>query len=136
MKRFWRRAGTAFSVFSLVAAGSVISTIPAQAAASSSAIVNTNGSRAGEAWFNRSNGTRGNKAWFDVYDAKCDASPVYVQYKINGSLKSNYHTNDGGCDTTAGFNLQTGSFTIEYRACVDDSIILNDTCSAWKKDHN
>ncbi|MFI6457337.1 hypothetical protein ACIBF6_38000 [Streptosporangium amethystogenes] len=136
MKRIWKRAGMAFGVFSLVTVGTVSLAIPAQAAASSSAIVNTSGTRAGEAFFNRSNGTHSNKAWIDLYDAKCDASPVYVQYKINGESRARTDTNDGGCGTTAGINLQTGAFNIEYRVCVDNSTILNDTCSGWKTDRN
>ncbi|GII77710.1 hypothetical protein Sru01_26920 [Sphaerisporangium rufum] len=131
----WRRAGLYLGISSLVTAGAVNLAMPAQAAASSSAIVKTGGTRAGEAWFNRSNGTHSNKAWFDVYDAKCDAEPVYVQYSINGDLKDYTQENDGGCGTTMGVNLQTGYFTIKYRVCVDNGV-FSDSCSSWKSDHN
>ncbi|MFI6457348.1 hypothetical protein ACIBF6_38055 [Streptosporangium amethystogenes] len=136
MKRIWKRAGIALGVFSLVTVGTMSLTVPAQAAASSSVIANTNGTRAAEAWFNRSNGTHSNKAWIDLYDAKCDASPVYLEYKLNNESRARTELNDGGCGTTAGVNIQTGAFNIKYRVCVDDSIVLSDSCSGWKSDHN
>jgi hypothetical protein len=114
----------------------VLAAPTAALAASSNAIVRTNGTRAGEAWFNRSNGTHGNNAWFDLHDAKCDAEPVYVEYRFNGSSSSRIFTNDGGCGTTQGENLLRGYFTIRYRVCVDDSFLPGDTCSGWKNDHN
>ncbi|WP_433382532.1 hypothetical protein [Streptosporangium sp. CA-115845] len=131
MSNLPRRAMTILSVLGLAM---VTVTGPAQAAASSSAIVNTNGTRAAEAWFNRSNGTHANKAWFDVYDAKCDANDVYVEYAINGDPDPDQKYNSGGCGTTKGFNLQTGRFAISYRVCVDDAGY--NTCSAWKGDNN
>ncbi|MFI6457347.1 hypothetical protein ACIBF6_38050 [Streptosporangium amethystogenes] len=126
-----RRAMTILSVLGL---SMVIVTGPAQAAASSSVIVNTDGTRAAEAWFNRSNGTHANNAWFDVYDAKCDANDVYVEYTINGDADRTKKYNSGGCGTTRGFNLRTGQFAISYRVCVDDA--GPNTCSEWKGDSN
>ena len=120
----------------LVTAGLAIGfTTPASAAASSSAIVNTSNTRAAEAFFNRSTaGSHSGKAWIDLYDAKCDAHSVYVQYRINnGDTKR--HTNSGGCGTTSGVNLQSGYFAIVYRACVDVQL-GGDPCSKWISDHN
>ncbi|GII77711.1 hypothetical protein Sru01_26930 [Sphaerisporangium rufum] len=111
----------------------VSTTTPAQAAASSSSIVKTGGTRAAEAWFNRSDGSHAGKAWFDVYDAKCDANDVYVEYQINGG-NSQEKYNSGGCGTTKGYNLQTGYFAIVYRVCVDDAGY--NTCGTWRSDHN
>ena len=107
---------------------------PALAAASSSAIVYTNGTRAAETWFNRSNGTHANNAWFDVADAKCDAHSVYVEYQIDGG-NSQKKENKGGCGTTRGYNLRTGYFAIVYRTCVNDTF-GNHPCSVWRADHN
>ncbi|MDA0634790.1 hypothetical protein OUY22_15300 [Nonomuraea sp. MCN248] len=122
------------STLVLAVGGTLVLAPPAQAAASSNAIVKTNGTRAGEAWFNRSNGTHANKAWFDLYDAKCDAHSVYVEYQINnnGTVEKE---NEGGCGSTKGFNLQTGYFAIVYRVCVNDTF-GNHPCSAWVSDHN
>jgi hypothetical protein len=107
---------------------------PVLAAASSHAIVYTNGTRAGETWFNRANGTHGNNAWFDVADAKCDASSVYVEYSIDARPRRSFE-NEGGCGTTKGFNIRSGYFAIVYRTCVNDSI-LRHPCSQWVSDHN
>jgi hypothetical protein len=140
MNRTRKRKLTMAALLALAAAGTltVVAPSPALAAASSSAIANTNGTRAAEAFFNRRNGTHGNRAWFDVYDAKCDAEPVLVQYDLTslpGGLESSL--NDGGCGTTAGVNLPTGYFTIKYRACVQDGgPFTNDTCSNWVYDHS
>lgn len=131
MSRLPRRAVSLLSVLGLAMA---TVTGPAQAAASSSAIVYTNGTRAAEAWFNRSNGTHANKAWFDVYDAKCDANDVYVEYAIDGDPDPDEGRNSGGCGTTKGINLRTGQFAISYRVCVDDAGY--NTCSPWKGDNN
>jgi hypothetical protein len=120
-----------------VLAGTVTVLVPSPvlAAASSSSIVYTNGTRAGEAFFNRSvSGSHGNRAWFDVYDAKCDASSVYVEYILNGAPKVQKE-NVGGCGTTKGYNLQTGRFAIQYRACVNDSFGQH-PCGIWVSDNN
>lgn len=118
------------------ALGLIVSTAPAaMAAASSSAIVNTSGTRAAEAFFNRSvAGSHGGRAWIDLYDAKCDAHSVYVEYQINGG-GTQRHTNSGGCGSTSGVNLRTGYFAIVYRACVDVQL-GSDPCSRWVSDHN
>jgi hypothetical protein len=132
-----RRKAAMLGVLALLVASTltvVAPPAPALAAASSSAIVYTNGTRAGESFFNRSNGTHSNKAWFDVYDAKCDASSVYVEYEINAGDRQ-HKENEGGCGTTKGFNLQTGYFAIVYRTCVNDSF-GNHPCSGWRADHN
>jgi hypothetical protein len=113
----------------------VVAPTVASAAASTHGIAYTNGTRAAEGWFNRRNGTHGNRAWIDLYDAKCDANSVHVLYKLNGEWRTNQLTNDGGCGTTAGFNMPTGYFTIEYKVCVNDSAI-SDTCSNWINDHS
>jgi len=133
---FTRPLKRKLTIFGVLACGLLVASqpAPALAAASSSAIVNTNGTRAGESWFNRSNGTHSNKAWFDVYDAKCDAGSVYVEYQINNS-GTHQKDNEGGCGTTKGFNLQTGYFAIVYRTCVNDSF-GNHPCSPWVSDHN
>jgi len=101
---------------------------PASAAASSSAIVYTGGTYAGEAWFNR-----GAPAFFDVKDGKCDGEPVYVEWRINGGSSRKY-TNYNGCGTTTRVQLQSGRFNISYRTCVDD--FPPATCSSWKSDNN
>jgi len=76
----------------------------AMAAASSSAIVYTSGTRAAEAFFNRSvAGSHAGKAWIDLYDAKCDAHSVYVQYQVNAGGTQRFN-NGGGCGSTAGVN--------------------------------
>ncbi|MGI5268555.1 hypothetical protein ACQEUU_05345 [Nonomuraea sp. CA-218870] len=131
-----KRIGPVLAAASLAAAGVLVLEAPAQAA-SSHAIVKTGGTRAGEVWFNRADGSHGNNAWFDLYDAKCDAEPVYVYWKYvtDGLSKWNTNSNDGGCNTTAGFNLKSGSFTIEYKVCVDDGV-FSDTCSGTVRDRN
>jgi hypothetical protein len=48
-----------------------------------------------EAFFNR-----GAPAWIDLYDAKCDAHPVYVEYRVNG-VGTSRHDNNDGCGRTA-----------------------------------
>jgi hypothetical protein len=109
----------------------------AQGAASSSSIVITHGTRAAEAFFNRTvPGTHANKAWIDLYDAKCDATPVYAWYSLNGGGRSNIN-NANGCGTTSGFNLQSGYFAIVYRACIKDGTIFrSDSCGLVTADHN
>ena len=109
---------------------------PAMAAASSSVWVDTGKpkTRAAEALFNRSNGTHGNKAWFDLNDTKCDAAPVWVEYRIdNGDSQKVY--NSGGCGTSKGINLKTGHFAITYKVCVDGTL-WNNPCSEWRGDNN
>ncbi|HET6354332.1 hypothetical protein [Streptomyces sp.] len=119
-------------VVGLAAAGLLAGFSGSAYAASSSAIVYTNGTRAAEAWFNKSGASHSGYAWIDLYDAKCDGEPVYVEYKINnGSTTTKW--NSGGCGSTAGFNLQKGSFAIVYRVCVDTFV---PTCSPWKADNN
>lgn len=118
-------------------AGAVAVVVPwsASAAASSSAIVNTSDTRAGEAFFNRPNGTHGSNAWIDVYDAKCDAHSVYVYFEVPGwPPDGRRFTNDGGCGTTSGVNIAPGQ-TIQYKVCVDVQL-GNDPCSGWKTDHS
>ena len=61
---------------------------------------------------------------------------MYVAYQINGEIRTNYFTNDGGCGTTWGHNIRTGPFSIKYKVCVNDSVLLPDTCSGWKSDRN
>lgn len=129
-----RTLGSALSILALTGTLTVLAAQPALAAASSSAIVDTNGTRAGEAFFNRSHPSHGNKAWFDVHDAKCDASSVYVEYILDGG-QNVQKENEGGCGTTKGFNLKSGRFAIQYRACVNDSL-GNHPCSRWVSDSN
>jgi hypothetical protein len=115
-----------------------IGTTPAPALAnpsSSGVIVFTNNTPAAEAYFHRSDPAHANKAWFDVYDAKCDAHPVYVEYSINGGGTTS-KGNDGGCNTSQGYNLQTGYFAIVYRVCVNNTAWFSDPCSQWWADHN
>ncbi|TMR15452.1 hypothetical protein ETD86_27115 [Nonomuraea turkmeniaca] len=133
MNRLLDRVLAVAGVF-VLAMGGLFVLSPAALAASSNAIVYTDGTRAGEVWFNRSNGTRGNRAWFDLYDAKCDKHSVYVEYSINNGADER-KKNDGGCGTTRGFNLRTGYFAIVYRVCVDDTF-GNHPCSGWRSDHN
>ncbi|WP_112264124.1 hypothetical protein [Lentzea terrae] len=130
------RTAVRATVGALVTAGLAIGfTTPASAAASSSAIVNTDKTRAAEAFFNRStSGSHAGKAWIDLYDAKCDAHSVYVEYRINDGGTKRF-TNGGGCGNTSGVNLQTGYFAIVYRACVDVQF-GGDPCSKWVSDHN
>jgi hypothetical protein len=132
-----KTAGLTAGICTVVTAATVGLAIPAQAAASSSVWVNTGSpaTRAGEALFHRSNGTHSNKAWFDVNDTKCDASPVFLYYSIDGSGRDVKQTQDGGCGTTAGINLQTGYFTIKYRICVKTGTFTS-KCSEWRSDHN
>jgi len=98
-------------------------------AASSSAIVNTNGTRAAEAFFNR-----GAPPFFDLFDAKCDAHQVYVLYRINNGSWTR-RSNGGGCGTTLRIPLPNSGFNIEYKACVDVQF-ASDPCSGSVFDHN
>ncbi|WP_138668984.1 hypothetical protein [Nonomuraea turkmeniaca] len=131
-----KRLRSALAVGCLVVGSTLIFEAPAQAA-SSHAIAKTNGTRAAEVWFNRANGSHGNSAWFDLYDAKCDAKPVYVTWKFvtGGWSRWESATNDGGCGNTMGINLGGGGFTIDYKVCVDDGF-LDDSCSGTVRDHN
>ncbi|WP_203911622.1 hypothetical protein [Rhizocola hellebori] len=106
--------------------------IPSAAqAASSYSVVNTDGSRAGEAWYNRPvAGTHADLPWIDLYDAKCDGHFVYVSITVSwsGHLDHTYGLkNDGGCGTTRGFNLNETGDSITYRACVSGGL-WPDTC--------
>jgi len=134
---FRRNAGRALGISAVVAAATVGLSMPAEAAASSSVWVNTNGTRAGEALFNRSNGTHANKAWFDVNDTKCDASPVHLYYKYitSGLTRWEEEVADGGCGTSEGFNLQSGHFSIKYYICVKTGL-FTEKCSDTRSDSN
>lgn len=83
------------------------------AAASSSSIVNTGGTRAGEAFFNQ-----GGPPYIDLYDAKCDNHQVYVLYQQNGGFTSRFN-NGGGCGTTARVYLPDHKGQVVYWAYVD-----------------
>jgi hypothetical protein len=104
-------------------------------AASSSSIVNTSGTRAGEAFFNRSGGDAAcGGPCIALFDAKCDAHQVYVVYRINngGATRVN---NGGGCNTTLRIPLPNSGFNIAYHACVDIQG-APDVCAGDKFDHN
>lgn len=129
IRSFALEAGTRVGMGAVMAALAVGGfTAPASAAASSSAIVYTGGTYAGEAWFNR-----GAPAFFDVKDGKCDGEPVYVEWRVNGGSSRRYFNHDG-CGTTRRAQLESGRFNISYRVCVDD--IPPATCSGWKSDNN
>jgi hypothetical protein len=132
---WWKRTGSAAGVFALIAAAMLALSTPALAAASSSVWVDTDGSRAAEALFNRSNGTHGNKAWIDINDTKCDASAAFLEYKLDGESRAREDKADGGCGTSAGVNLSTGYFTIKFRVCVHTGP-FSQKCSGWRSDHN
>ena len=132
---WWKRTGSVVGVFAVVVATMVALATPALAAPSSSVWVDTNGSRAAEALFNRSNGTHGNKAWIDINDVKCDASAAFLEYKLNGETRAREGKADGGCGTSAGVNLSTGYFTIKFRVCANASTFSR-KCSEWRSDHN
>jgi hypothetical protein len=130
-----KRASLSAMVLVLTALFAVGMAVPAQAAASSSVWVDTSGSRAAEALFNRSNGTHANKAWIDINDTKCDASPAILRFKISGEPQERSAKADGGCGTSAGVNLKTGYFTIKYRVCVKTGV-FSEKCSDTRSDHN
>jgi hypothetical protein len=130
-----KRAGRAGGIVALTLAALLGFATPALAAASSSVWVDTDGTRAGEALFNRSNGTHGGKAWIDINDKKCDASSVYLYYKLDGESREREDKADGGCGTSAGVNLGSNYFTITYRVCVKTGV-FSTKCSGWRSDHN
>src|SRR4051794_2617550 len=130
-----KRASFAGGVVALMTLVTIGMAVPAQAAASSSVWVDTNGSRAAEALFNRSNGSHGNRAWIDINDTKCDASPAILRYKIGGEPQERSAKADGGCGTSAGVNLSTGYFTIKFKVCVKTGV-FSEKCSEWRSDHN
>jgi hypothetical protein len=82
------------------------------AAATSSSIVRTSGSRAGEAFFNP-----GSPPYIDLYDAKCDNHQVYVEYQQNGGFNSRFYNGDG-CGTTKRVYLADGKGQVVYWAFV------------------
>jgi hypothetical protein len=137
--RFGRSTGRSVGIMALVSAATLGLSLPAEAAASSSVWVNTGTpkTRAGEALFNRSNGTHGNKAWFDVNDTKCDASAVYLYYTFitEGVDREQKEVADGGCGSSAGFNLKSGYFKIKFRICVKTGTFTS-KCSDERTDHN
>lgn len=103
----------------------IAGTPAAEAAASSSSIAYTNGTRAAEVFFNhRVPGTHGDRAWLDIHDGKCDANPVFVRYEVvrpgMGIIFDQRYWNREGCGTTQGHNLLwNNGDTVRYKACVD-----------------
>ena len=103
-------------------------------AASSSSIANTDGTRAAEAFFNRSGGDAAcDGPCIALFDAKCDSHSVYVEYQINNGSTTR-RTNGGGCNTTLRIPL-SGNFNISYKACVDIQL-GSDACGPTRFDHN
>lgn len=103
-------------------------------AASSSSIALTDGTRAAEAFFNRSGGDAAcGGPCIALFDAKCDAHSVYVEYQINNGGVTR-KTNGGGCNTTLRIPL-SGNFNISYKACVDIQL-GSDVCGPTRFDHN
>lgn len=83
------------------------------AAATSSSIVYTGGTRAGEAFFNQ-----GGPPYIDLYDAKCDSHQVYVEYQQNGGFTQRFY-NGNGCNTTKRVYLSDHQGQVVYWAFVD-----------------
>jgi hypothetical protein len=103
-------------------------------AANSSSIALTSGTRAAEAFFNRSGGDAAcSGPCIALFDAKCDAHQVYVEFQINGGGVTR-RNNGGGCGTTLRIPL-SGSFNIAYRSCVDIQL-APDACGPMRFDHN
>ena len=69
---------------------------------------------------------------FRLYDTKCDAHPVYLQYTYQGSTRTMHFS--GGCGKSATFDLDfPENQFITYRACVNIQN-LPDRCSGWTSD--
>ena len=76
----------------------------------------------------------GSPALLSIKDEKCDGHSVYVIYQINGNHEIRLE-NSAGCGHTAYVGLQSGSFTIQYKACLDRQF-QGDICSRPITDFN
>ena len=70
---------------------------------------------------------------FVLYDTKCDAHPVYANYRIKdgGDQRHDYQ---GGCGNSTSWTISGEGGQIKYRACVNVQRGF-DKCSGWKTDH-
>lgn len=103
-------------------------------AASTHSIVFTSGTRAAEAWYNRSGGDPAcSGPCLALLDAKCDGHQVYVDYEIDGVHQKPF-SNNGGCGSMNRRSLP-GIYNIKYRVCVDIQL-GSDVCDNFVFDHN
>lgn len=77
---------------------------------------------------------RGTPAHLILDDTACDGHGVYVLYRVNAGAEKRAN-NSSGCGNRATIAVQSGSFNIQYRVCVDIQL-GGDRCSAFVFDHN
>src|SRR5664279_3346765 len=88
-------------------------------AATSEAVVSTNGTPAGKAWFNYG------PDYFTIRDTKCDKKEVRVYYRLKADGQKEYSKEidngfwvETGCNTEMNFSIDAGPGKIKYRICV------------------